>query len=160
MVRLGALQYPTTSAESGTNMQHTKNSLGTWLIALVVATASIACEESRECERERLALTKTFEQLQLSAAKAKVLGEERAQAMESAAKKDHVDRWTALETHAALLHSAVMTQQVTWDSAENALKKSHDTYQATTHSAPFEQAFGPALVQANAAFSSFKDKCR
>ncbi|MEN9581229.1 MAG: hypothetical protein RJA70_4238 [Pseudomonadota bacterium] len=132
----------------------------TSLGCILLSGMGIACEPNRECERERMALARSFEQVQLTAAKAKVLSEERAKSMDTDAKKDHVGRWSLLENKAGLLHSAVMTEQVTWNSAEDALKESRAKFESATPSSPFEQGFGVALAQAQVAFENFRSKCR
>lgn len=65
------------------------------------------CKPSEECERARLALSKTWGSLRESAAKRKLAGVD-------------VESWAFVEERAALAESSFMTTHVTWTSAENA----------------------------------------
>lgn len=119
-----------------------------------------ACAESRECERERMALEKTFEQLQLTAANAKSVDPERATTMGAAATQAHLEVWTTLETNSALLRSAFATEQVTWNSAAQTITKSKASYATTEPKTAFEVGFGEALTRAETAFNQFRTNCR
>jgi hypothetical protein len=133
--------------------------LVTFGVALVAFGVG-ACARSQDCERERLALVKEFEQVQLTAADAKKIDEARAQKMDEQAKKAHIDRWAMFENKAGLLHSAVVTEQVTWESASDTLKLVNEEYKKEPAVSAFEQGFGTALAKAGAGFEAFKTKCR
>ncbi len=130
----------------------------TALLALGVAIS--ACSNDRQCERDRLALEKSFTQVQLTATDAKKLDEDRAKGMGAAAKQAHTDHWAKLENKAALLRSSVATEQVTWDSASQALTDAKTEYAAGEAKSTFEEGFGTALTQAESAFNDFMSRCR
>jgi hypothetical protein len=67
------------------------------------------CEKSEECERSRLALSKTWGMLRESAAKRKLAGVD-------------VEGWAFVEERAALAESSFMTTRVTWGSADTVRK--------------------------------------
>jgi hypothetical protein len=63
------------------------------------------CEKSKECEKARLDLSKTWGALRESAVKRKLAGVD-------------VEGWAAVEERAALAESSFMTTRVTWGSAD------------------------------------------
>jgi hypothetical protein len=87
--------------------------LDTWGIAMsrcfaVICAVSLilaGCEPSEECERARVALSKTWGMLRESAAKRKLAGTD-------------VESWSFVEERAALAESSFMTKRVTWGSAD------------------------------------------
>lgn len=78
------------------------------LTTVVVATALLTgCKESRECERARMDLSKTWLGLSEAAHRRQLAGVD-------------IEGWKFIETKAQLLESSFMTTQLTWESADKA----------------------------------------
>jgi hypothetical protein len=78
------------------------------LTAMVLAAALVAgCKESRECERARMDLSKSWHGLSEAAHRRQLAGLD-------------IEGWKFVETKVQLLESSFMTTQVTWDSADKA----------------------------------------
>jgi hypothetical protein len=80
------------------------------LALCVVAALSVGCKNDQECDRARLALSKTWHGLTESAARRQLAGID-------------IEGWKFVQDRAGLLESSFMTTQVTWDSADKARKE-------------------------------------
>jgi len=113
-----------------------------------IAFTLAGCEQSEECERSRLALSKTWGMLRESAAKRKLAGTD-------------VESWSFVEERAALAESSFMTTRVTWGSADtvrNDLSQKVGSLRTDT-----EGNLKGFQLSLNAAFKeqdAFKAKCK
>jgi hypothetical protein len=76
-------------------------------IAVVAVALLGGCKESRECERARMDLSKTWHSLAEAAHRRQLAGVD-------------IEGWKFIETKVQLLESSFMTTQTTWDSADKA----------------------------------------
>ena len=118
--------------------------------AVIFASVSFlaGCQRSEECERARLALSKTWGMLRESAAKRKLAGVD-------------VEAWAAVEERAALAESSFMTTAVTWNSADNARKDLSDKVKSLrTDTEGNLKGFQLSLDAAFKEQDEFKSKCK
>ena len=78
-----------------------------WIVMSLAACTLLSCKDDVRCERQRLDLDKTWAELRAAATHKKLEGMD-------------VPSWTDIEKKAELLESSFMTQQITWDSADQA----------------------------------------
>jgi hypothetical protein len=119
-------------------------------LALICASVFIlaGCGKNEECERARLALSKTWGMLRESAAKRKLAGVD-------------VEAWSAVEERAALAESSFMTTSVTWNSADNARKDLGDKLTSLrTDTEGNLKGFQLSLTAAFKEQDEFKSKCK
>ena len=118
------------------------------------------CKDRQACEQSRVELAKTWEQLKNSAGTLKYARAEESDTLSDVEKEQRAKRWSKLEERAALLESAFISQQVTWESAETARQEIATEFRSQPAQGMVVQGFGQGLEKANQAFEAFRAKCK
>lgn len=131
-----------------------------WIIGAGLLLLAAGCKDREACERSRLDLAKTWEELKSSAASLKYARSDEGATLSGVEKEDRVKHWGQLEERAALLESAFISKQVTWSSAEKALDELSEEYKAKPPQGSLAQGFGQGLDEATKAFEAFRAQCK
>lgn len=118
------------------------------------------CRSSEDCERSRLQMAKHWEELKNSAGTIKYARSDEADQMSDADREERLKHWQTLEEKAALLESAFISRQITWESAETARQELTEGFQSRPAKGLKMEGFGGLLQQANQVFESFRSSCR
>lgn len=118
------------------------------MLLAVSAVAALGCNRNTECERQRLAVHRAWESVHQAAYERKLAGVDEAQ-------------WTAIEAKTDLLQSAFATQQVTWDSANQATADINAMVPGTkTNNELKLEVFRASTAEAVAKQKRFQETCR
>jgi hypothetical protein len=119
----------------------------------------LGCQQSTQCEQDRLELTKTWETLRNTAASRKHVPEESP--LTEAERAERLQSWTKIEEKAELIRSSFETRQVTWEPAERARKDLDGLYKSAANpNDPLIQGFGVLLGTADKQYETFRSACK
>jgi hypothetical protein len=122
-------------------------------------TLALGCQQSTQCESERLELTRTWETLRNTAASRKHVSE--GSSLSEQQRSDRLTAWTKIEDKAELIRSSFETRQVTWDAAEKARKELDELYKAAQNpDDPLIQGFGVLLGTADKQYQGYRTACK
>lgn len=120
---------------------------------------ALGCQQSTQCEQERLELAKTWETLRNTAASRKHVPEDSP--LSEAQRTERLQSWTKIEEKADLIRSSFETRQVTWEPAERARKELEALYKtAANPNDPLIQGFGVLLGTADKQYEGFRSACK
>jgi hypothetical protein len=127
-------------------------------LCALLGFVAFGCQRSEECEKSRIALAKTWEEVRNSASGLKYEKGEREG--EATSNPDRLKRWEKVETRAGLVQSAFISQQATWDSADDARTEIAETVQRAEDTGMLVDGFNTLLKQANDQYETYRGSCR